>query len=159
MTAYELLLFAHLAGLMLLVGGVGTSLACKVRAGREGSAAAVLALLETARVAVSRVAMPGSLVLIGAGVGLVAQSNGAWSITEPWIAGAMLLWVLSALVGVRLHAPRSREARALARELAAEGLPVTGRLRAVVRGGRAASGLDVALLVGMVALMVFKPGA
>ena len=156
---YELLLFAHLAGLLLLVAGVGASIACKARAAREGSAAAVLALLETARASVSRIAMPGSLLLLAAGVGLVARSGGAWSYGEPWIVGAVALWLASAVVGVRLHAPRSRMARELAAELAAAGQPVTGRLRVAVRGGRAASALDVALLAGMVALMVFKPGA
>lgn len=158
MSTYELLLLVHLGGLLLLVGGVGASIACKARAGREGSAAAIVALLETARVAVMRVAMPASFLLLVAGVGLVAASHGAYSLTEPWIVGAVALWIASAIVGARLHAPRTREALELARELAASDARVTGRLRAVIRGGRAASLLDVALLAGMVALMVVKPG-
>lgn len=159
MTWYETFLFLHLGGLLLLTAGVGASLACKLAAGRAGSGAAVLALLQTANVAVRRCGMPGSFLLLASGIGLVGASKGAWSMAEPWIGGAVALWVASAVVGIKLHGPRSREARALAAELAEAGAPVTGRLRALVRGGLPASLLDTALLAGMVALMVFKPGA
>jgi hypothetical protein len=155
----EAFLFLHLTGLLALTGGVGASLACKLAAGRTGSAAAMLALLGTAQAAVRRCALPGSFLLLASGAGLVGVSNGAWSMGEPWIVGAVVLWVASAIVGARLHAPRSRAARELAAELAAADSPVTGRLRAIVRGGLPASLLDTALLAGMVALMVFKPGA
>lgn len=157
MTLREALLFLHLGGALALAAGVGTSLACKSMAMRVGSPHAVLALLECASTAVKRVAMPASLVLLGAGVGLVAVSNGGYRIHEPWIIGAIVLWTASAVVGVKLHAPRSRAARELARTLIEHDERVTGRLRAIVREGRPASILDTALLVGMVALMVFKP--
>ncbi len=156
---YELFLFTHLVGLLTLTAGVGASLACKLAAGRAGSGAAVLALLTTAKVAVQRCAMPGSFLLLASGIGLVANSHGAWSMAEPWILGAIALWCASAVIGIRLHAPRSRLARELASELAAVNAPVTGRLRALVRDGMPASLLDTALLAAMVALMVFKPGA
>jgi Predicted integral membrane protein (DUF2269) len=159
MTMRELFLFAHLTGLLALTAGVGASLACKLAAGRTGSAAAVLALLTTANGAVRRCAMPGSFLLLASGIGLVASSHGAWSMTEPWILGAIVLWFASAFVGIRLHAPRSRRARELAIELAVRRAPVTGQLRALVRDGMPASILDTALLGAMVALMVFKPGA
>lgn len=155
----EAFLFAHLAGLLALTAGVGASLACKLAAGRTGSAAAVLALLETAHGAVRRCALPGSFLLLASGIGLVAASHDAWSMTEPWIVGAFALWCGSAVVGIRLHAPRSRRTRALAADLAATGAPVTGHLRALVRGGMPATMLDSALLAAMVALMVFKPGS
>ncbi len=155
---YELLLFIHLGGVLALTAGVGASLACKSMAMRVGSPAAVLALLETARSAVKRLAMPGSVVLLAAGVGLVLDSNGVYELHEPWILGAIALWIASGFVGVRMHAPRSRAARELAVALDERGEPVTGRLRALIREGRPASLLDTALLVGMVALMVFKPG-
>ncbi|MCW2920790.1 MAG: putative integral rane protein [Thermoleophilia bacterium] len=155
----EVLLFAHLAGLLALTAGVGASLACKLAAARAGSAAAVLALLTTANGAVRRCAMPGSFLLLASGIGLVAVSHGAWSMTEPWILGAIALWFASAVVGIRLHAPRSRLARELTADLAATDAPVSGRVRSLVRGGLPASLLDTALLAAMVALMVFKPGS
>jgi len=158
MSVYELLLFVHLTGVLMLAAGVGASLACKSMAMRVGSPAAVLALLGTARGAVHRCAMPGSIVLLIAGVGLVLASNDVYELHEPWILGAIALWIASAFVGVRMHAPRSRAARDLATELHERGEPVTARLRAHIRDGRPASLLDTALLVGMVAVMVFKPG-
>lgn len=155
---YELLLFLHLGGVLALATGVGTSLACKSMAVRVGSPSAVLALLRTASVSVHKVAMPGSFVLLGAGIGLVLASHGAYEFHEPWILGAIALWIASAWVGVRMHAPRSRVARELAQELVDRGEVVTGRLRSAIRDGRPASVLDTVLLVGMVVLMVFKPG-
>lgn len=155
---FELMLFLHLGGVLALAAGVGASLACKSMSLRVDSPAAVLALLGTAGMAVHRCAMPGSIFLLVAGVGLVHASNGAYELHEPWIIGAIVLWVASAFVGVRMHAPRSREARALATDLEQRGELVTKELRAVIRAGWPASLLDTALLVGMVALMVFKPG-
>lgn len=156
---YETFLFTHLLGLLALTAGVGASLACRLAAGRAGSSTAVLALMTVAATAVRRCALPGSFLLLASGVGLVGSSKGAWSMDEPWIVGAIVLWFASAFVGARLHAPRSRQVRELAGELAATDAPVTGRLRALVRGGLPASLLDTTLLLGMVALMVFKPGA
>ena len=117
MSAYELLLFLHLIGVLALTAGVGASLACKSMSVRVDSPTAVLALLGTARAAVHRCAMPGSIVLLFAGVGLVLESNGVYELHEPWIVGAVVLWIGSAIVGVRMHAPRSRAARALAADL------------------------------------------
>ena len=155
----EVFLFVHLAGLLTLTAGVGASLACKLAAGRAGSAAAVVVLLATAGGAVRRCALPGSFLLLASGIGLVAVSHGAWSMADPWILGAIALWFASAFVGIRLHAPRSRLVRELASELAATGEPVSGRVRALIREGLPASLLDTALLGAMVALMVFKPGS
>lgn len=155
----EVFLFVHLGGLLTLTAGVGASLACKLAAGRADSPDAVLTLLATARGAVQRCALPGSFLLLASGIGLVAVSQGAWSMADPWVLGAIALWCGSAFIGVRLHAPRSRRARELAGELAATGATVSTQLREVVRGGMPASLLDTALLGGMVALMVFKPGS
>jgi hypothetical protein len=159
MTNYELLLFLHLIGVFALVSGVAGSIACRAVATRVGSSEAVLALLDGSSFAVRRVAMPGSLLVLAAGLGLVARSHGAWSLSDAWIAGAIVLWLASAVLGALVHAPRAKALRALAEPLAAAHEPVTGRLRAALHAGRGARLLDVALLAGMLALMVFKPGA
>lgn len=156
---HDLLLFIHLGGLLALTAGVGASLACKVAAARTDSPAALLALMSTAHGAVRRCALPGSLLLLASGAGLVATSRGAWTMGEPWVVAALAMWAASAVVGIRLHAPRSRVVREQATELRDLGQPVPEQLRAVVRGGMPASLLDTALLAAMVAVMVFKPGS
>jgi hypothetical protein len=158
-TEYELLLFLHLIGVFALVSGVAASIACRAVAARVGSSEAVLALLNASSFAVRRVALTGSLLVLAAGIALGARSHGAWAFGDAWIAGAIVLWLASALLGALVHAPRAKAIRALAEPLAAAREPVTGRLRAALHGGRGARMLDLALLAGMLALMVFKPGA
>lgn len=144
--------------MMLLVAGVGASIACKAAALRSSSPQVVHELLQTAMRSVRAVSMPGSFVLLASGLGLVHASNGWYSLTEPWIIGAIMAWLASAAVGMWLHAPRGRAARQLAGSLAADGAVVSDALVELIRGGRLATALDTALLALMVTLMVFKPG-
>ena len=148
----------HLMGMMLLVAGVGASVACKAAALRSSSPQAVHDLLQTATRSVHVLSIPGSFLLLFAGFGLVSASHGGYTTTEPWIVGAMGAWLASAAIGMLLHAPRGRAARQLARALADQGAAASDELADLIRGGRLVSALDMAVLLMMVALMVFKPG-
>jgi len=152
------LLLLHLMGMMLLVAGVGASIACKAAAARSSSPRVAHELLQTATRSIRMLSMPGSFLLLFAGLWLVHASHGWYSMTDPWIVGAIAAWIASAVVGIRLHAPRSRNSRRVALTLEAAGATTTGELGDLIRGGRFASALDVALLLLMVTLMVFKPG-
>ncbi|MCB0878673.1 MAG: DUF2269 family protein [Thermoleophilia bacterium] len=158
MVLRQSLLLLHLMGMMLLVAGVGASIACKAAALRSSSPQVIHELLRTASRSVRLLSMPGSYLLLLAGLGLVYRSHGWYSMSDAWIVGAIVAWLASAAVGIWLHAPRSRTARALASSLAADGAPASAELRDLIRGGRLASALDFALLLTMVTLMVFKPG-
>jgi hypothetical protein len=157
--AYELALFAHLTGLMLLTGGVTVSIAAKALARRRDDPSVIHALWQLAHATVRRVAIPGSLLLLVAGGALVHLSHGAYSWSEPWIAGAVVFWVASALIGVFLHGPRSRAVRTTAAAEAAAGADqASTTLRTHAQGGVLIGSIDAGLLIVMVALMVFKPG-
>lgn len=158
MVLRQTLLLLHLTGLMLLVAGVGASIACKAAALRSPSPLVIHELLQTATRSVRVLSMPGSYLLLVTGLWLVQASHGGYSITAPWIVGAIAAWLASAVVGIWLHAPRSRAARQLALALAADGAAASNELGNLIRGGRLASTLDVTLLALMVTLMVFKPG-
>lgn len=159
MDDYALALFAHVIGLMLLTGGVSISIAAKALARRRDDPSTIHALWQLGYGAVRLVAMPGSLLLLLAGGALVHLSNGAYAWSEPWIAGAVAAWAASALIGIFVHGPRSRTVRAMASAEAATGsTTASATLRERAQGGVLAGGIDAALLVAMVALMVFKPG-
>ncbi|MEO6866464.1 MAG: DUF2269 family protein [Gaiellales bacterium] len=153
----ETLLFLHIGSVMVLAAAVGVSVYCKAIAIRTASATAARALLVAAGGAIRLLGLPASLVMILTGALLVQHANGAWRYDEPWIVGAMVLWLASAVVGARMHAPRSRAARAHLDKLETADEPVDDTLRQIVRSGRLASVLDTAFLAGMVAFMVFKP--
>lgn len=159
MNTWGLLLFLHVGGVLLLTAGVGASLACKSMALRVKSPHAVLALLAAARRATKYCMMPGSILLLASGAALVVKSDGAYEFHELWITGAVLLWIASSVVGVVLHAPRAKAANLHANELADSGRDTDDELRGIIRRGIPASALDTLLLLGMVALMIFKPGS
>jgi len=152
------LLLLHLMGMMLLVAGVGVSISCKAAALRSSSPRVIHELLQTAARSVRLLLMPGSYLLLFAGIWLVGESHGRYSMTDLWIAGAIAAWIALAVVEIRLHAPRGRAARELALALVADDAAASGELSDLIRSGRLATALDVVLLVLMVTLMVFKPG-
>lgn len=157
MDAREIFLFLHIASVLALAAGVGVSVFCKVAVRGVTDTRAARALLATASGGIRTIGLPASLAMIATGVALVAAYDGAYEYHEPWIVGALVLWLGSAVVGARMHAPRSRAINARLDELEAAGSDVDADLLALVRGGRAASILDTLLLAGMVGFMVFKP--
>lgn len=152
------MLFAHISGVLILTAGVGASIACKIMATKTTSPSTALTLLTTASVSVRYCSTPGSFLLIITGVGLVHATNGAYPLSSPWIAYAVAMWIASAFVGIFMHAPRSKAVRKLASELIDKNSDVTDELRTMIRKGTPASLIDTALLIGMVAVMIFKPG-
>ena len=111
MALRQTFLLLHLIGMMLLVAGVGASIACKAAALRSSSPHVVHELLQIASRSVRLLSMPGSYLLLVTGLWLVQASHGGYSMTDPWIVGAITAWLASAVLGIRLHAPRSRAAR------------------------------------------------
>ena len=96
--------------------------------------------------------LPVSVVTFAAGVILVTQR---WQFSQLWISLAMLLWLVSVILGALYIGPRSKKVAEL---FEAEGAtsPVaraaSARLFLVAR-------IDVMIFLVIVALMVWKPGA
>lgn len=157
MNAREAFLFLHITSVLVLAAGVGVSVYCKLAVRGVTEVAAARTLLATAGGAIRAIGMPASFAMIFTGMLLVWNSDGGFEYHEPWIVGALTLWVASALVGVFMHAPRAKRIKAHLATLEAAGKDVDAELQAIVRGGRPASALDTLLLAGMVAFMVFKP--
>lgn len=148
------LLFAHLGGAFLFVGGSILAAAIRVAAMRTRRASDAALLLAVVRPAVPLVA-GGLLTALGAGVALALR--GGWRLGAPWLVASYLLVGWLAAVGA-IAGRQDRRTRELAERAGDAPEPALHR--------RLHDPLNLALNVSMllaeaaiVALMVWKPGA
>ncbi len=164
--AYKLVLVLHIMCAIVGFGAVFLNglYAAQIKAykGREGLA------ISEANYAVSSVAEYLIYAVPVLGIILIALSDKAWKFSQSWISASLLLYIIGVAVSHAVLRPGHKRMNALMGELAAGGAPPAGAVNAppqVVEmeqiGKRmAAAGLflDV-LLIAVVYLMVFKPGA
>ena len=155
---YHWLLFFHLFGAFCFFAGAVVAAVGQLLALRRERPSEVALLLGTTRWGVALVGV-GALLTIGFGAWLVADRP-FWAFDQAWIEWAILLWVVSMVVG-GLGGRPARHARELAQRLAAEGDRPSEELSRAVRDPRslALSFLSGALIVAILVLMVWKPGA
>ena len=150
-------LFFHLVGALLFVSGAAVATVAFEAARRRESPAEIAVVLGLARIGALLVGA-GLVLVLAFGLWLVAL--GGWGYGAGWVDAALGLLAASALLGaVGGQAPK--RARLLASRLGADGEPSNSELRALLDDRLAllanyGSGL---LLVAIVVLMVWKPGA
>jgi uncharacterized membrane protein len=152
---YEIALFLHVLGALLFAAGIFVAGVAFEAARRRELPAEVALLLGLTRVGVLLVVV-GTLLLLGCGIWLVdllGLSYGAG-----WLTWALALFGLSVILG-GIGGQRPKQARRLAARLAQEGEAASAELRALLddRLSLAANYLSAALVVAILALMVFKP--
>jgi uncharacterized membrane protein len=152
----NLVLFLHLAGVLLFVSGVFVAGAGFESARRRTRAGEIALLLGLARWGAALVAT-GGLVLLGCGLWLVGLEEDVGFGTG-WVSAAIALFLLATALG-GLGGQRPKRARKLAERLAAEGREASAELRALLDDpvARALNYAAAALIVAILALMVFKP--
>jgi uncharacterized membrane protein len=157
MDTYDWLLFLHVTGAFLVLGGSVIAGVFNFAALRRERPSEIALLFRLTRVAVVSIGA-GMVLTLGFGLWLVHHVGYGWS--EIWIVLALVLWVLSNALG-GIGGKGERRVRELAERLAAEGdLPspeLTARLRDPVR--LALSWSSGALLIVILGLMIWKPGA
>lgn len=153
----DVALFFHLLGAFSLISGTIVAGVAFEGARRRRTPAEIALLLGLSRIGVVLVAL-GTLLVVGFGLWLVHL--GGWGYGAGWIDAALALLAVTIVLGA-VGGRRPKLARKLASQLAAEGAPVSERLRALLddRAGLAINYLAALLLLAIVALMVFKPGA
>lgn len=157
MNRYEWLLFLHVTGAFLLLGGAvvaGVFNVAALRRERPSEIALLLGLTRWAVIAISA----GLLITLGFGLWLVHNVGYGWG--DAWVIASLVLWVVSGFLGDR-GGRLQRETRALAERLAAGGDAPNAELRARLRDPVAlalswSSGLAALAILG---LMIWKPGA
>jgi uncharacterized membrane protein len=150
-------LFFHLLGAFLFVAGTIVAGVAFETARRRTTPAEIALLLSLSRIGVLLVGV-GTLHVLGFGLWLVHL--GDWGYGAGWVDAALGLLATTVLLGT-IGGQRPKRARKLAGRLTTEGAPVSDELRALLddRATLAANYLSALMLLAIVALMVFKPGA
>jgi uncharacterized membrane protein len=153
----DIALLFHLLGAFSFVAGTVVAGVAFESARRRDSPAEIALMLGLARIGVLLVGI-GTLLVVVFGLWLVHL--GDWGYGSGWIVSALGLLVLVALLGT-LGGQRPKQARKLAFRLAAEHAPASDELRALLhdRATRVMNWVSAVLLLAIIVLMVFKPGA
>lgn len=157
MSKYDWLLFLHVTGAFFALGGVVMAGVFNVAALRRERPSEIALLFRLTRVAVVSIGI-GMVLTLVFGLWLVHYLGYGWG--QTWIVLALVFWVLSNAVG-GIGGGREKRTRELAERLATEGdepsAELSARLRDPVWIGLSWS--SGALMVAILALMVWKPGS
>lgn len=145
-------LFLHLLGAFLFVSGAVVAGAAFEAARRRADVREIAALLAVTRVGVAFVGAGGVLVL-ACGLWLVRPTDASFG--DAWVQAALALFVAASLLGAA-GGRRPRQARVLARE---GGTADEVRRLLDDPWSRAANYASAAIVVAILALMVWQPGS
>jgi uncharacterized membrane protein len=154
---YQWLLALHVTGAFLLMGGGAIAASLNLAALRRDRPSDIVLLFGLVRFAVASI-IAGSLLALVFGLWLVHEAGYGYG--DGWVVAALLLFILGNAMG-GIGGRRDERTAAYARELAQAGDAPSAELRARVRDPISlvlsyGSGL---ILVAILALMVWKPGA
>ena len=149
------MLFFHLIGVLLFVAGIVVAGLAFEAARRRESVEEIALLLGLTRAGVGLVAFGGMLLFV-CGLWLVELADIGFG--TGWIGAAIALFVVALVLG-GLGGQAPKRARKLATLLAKEAEPANAELRALLDDplSRLANYASSALIVVVLALMVFKP--
>lgn len=151
MTLYETMLFVHILGVAVWVGG-GIMLGfISSRVEKTGDAQYRARFAKSASV-VGPVIGVSALLVLGTGIGMVVNSD-SWELGQTWVWLGLTLFALSGVVGAAYFGPASNKIVAALE---------SGQVQEADRRAKQfnmVSMLDTLLLLVILGLMVFKPGA
>jgi uncharacterized membrane protein len=159
MSTYDWMLFLHVTGAFLLVGGTFTAGLLTLAAIRRERPSEIAALLGLIRISLPFIYAGVALTLVF-GLWLVHEAGQGYSYTDAWVIAALVLWVVANALG-GAGGRRQEEARRLAVELAEHGDTATAeqRARLVDSVGIALSLASGLAVFAVLALMIWKPGS
>ncbi len=151
----EVALFFHLLGALLFVAGITVAGVAFEAARRRTDPAEVALLLRLSRTGAALVGAGGLMLPV---FGLWLVHLGGFGYGAGWVVAALVLYVLALGLG-GAGGQRPKQARLLAERLAGTGQEANAELRALLDDprSRGANYLALAIVVVIVALMVFKP--
>jgi uncharacterized membrane protein len=155
---YEWLLFLHVTGAFLFLGGVVVAWVLGTAAAFRELPGEIALLLRLTGIAAAAIGL-GMLLTLAFGLWLVFDLD-EYDLWDGWVIAALVLWVLSGALG-GAGGKRDKETRLLAERLAAEGDVPSRELVARVRDPLPLSLNIASTLLGLaiLALMIWKPGA
>lgn len=155
MSLYDWLVFIHVSGAFLLMGGALMAAVLNIAAQQRERPSEVALLLGLTRFAVIGISV-GLLLTLAIGLWLVSEADYGYG--DTWIVVSLVLWVVGSALGSR-GGRRERETRVMAERLAGEGDLPSPELRARVRDPVTLAlsyGSGLAILAVLV-LMIWKP--
>ena len=157
MDRYHWLVFLHVTGAFMVLGGAVMAGIFNLAALRRERPSEVVLLFRLTRFAVTSISI-GMVLTLAFGLWLVSDADYSWG--EAWIILALVLWVAANALG-GIGCKRDTRTRELAERLAAGGDAPSPELRARLRDpiSLALSWGSGVVVVVILALMIWKPGA
>lgn len=153
MTRYELLKTVHVLFAVIWVGGAATTQILATRLSRANEPDRMAAFAKDIEFVGTRVYMPASIVVLGAGIWMVATSG--WNFTDLWIILGLIGIAFSATVGAAFLGPESGRVGRLIEARGPGDTEVVARMRRIFVVSR----VELVILLLVVINMVVKPGA
>lgn len=151
-TAYNFLLAAHLLAAIAAFGPTLVyTLLGRLSTRLRGEAAAQVASVAPALN--KRVSLPALTIAVVAGMGLIVESDEAYTFDMPWISASFTLTLLLGLVSWFFLAPALRRLQAVVSSEESD----EQELRRARAAAAMATGLFHASLIALIVLMVWKP--
>ena len=147
MTRYELLLFVHICGAIVWLGGAFLFQVYGMIELRTGDTAAIARFAGNAGKIGERLFTPTSLVVVLAGVGLMMDGDWPWG--RLWVVFALLAFTGSFLLGVTTLAPTAKRIPVVGPETP-EGQALIRKIFGLLR-------IDLMFMFAIVFAMVVKP--
>jgi uncharacterized membrane protein len=151
MNSYELLLFVHIAGAIVWIGGALIIQFFALRALRANEPRRMATLAADVEWIGTRIFLPTSLVVVLAGVLLMFDGDWAWS--RAWIVLGLILYAVTFAAGAGFFSPESGRIGKLIETHGPESPEAQARIRRILVLTR----LDLILLFAIVYLMTVKP--
>jgi len=147
---YDLVKYVHILCAVVWVGGAFYAQLLAIQVARSSDPTDLPKLGRNIEFLGTRVFLPASILLFVAGVIMTTQR---WAFQQTWISIAIVLWLVSALVGSLYLGPKSKR---VAQLFEAEG-PLSVAGRALLARLFLVSRLELVSFLVIIALMVAKP--
>lgn len=155
---YKTLLFLHILGVFMIVGGAGaaTALGIKMTKSRRSRAIADMSSLSLA--AERYVITPGAILALVAGTFLVHKAGHEFG--EFWVVAAYILWIAAIAIAWVILGRHSSRLNQHAKELIAKGIEEDDELQkeAAAPVGPVFGAVQNVILIAFIYLMVVRPG-
>lgn len=154
---YKILFAIHILAIIAAFGPLFTSRMLNHQAiKRTGEDARVFASIPMA--VTNRISMPAFITAVIAGLGLVGASKDLYKFSQAWVSYAFSLVLVIALVYYFMLRPAQKRLVAAVQNGTPEEHANDAAIRSAKAVGAAATGLIHLCMVGLVLLMVWKPG-
>ena len=155
---YKTLLFLHLLGVFLIVGGAGVATALGIKMSKSRSPRTIADMASLSIVAERYVITPGAILALVAGTFLVHRSGHQFD--EFWVIAAYILWVVAITIGWAILGRHSARLNRHANELLAKGVDEDDELakEAAAPVGPVFGAAQNVILIAFIYLMVVRPG-